>query len=129
MIPLEELNVYKIALGIGDIVWAIVDKWPPFAKQTLGGQSVRSADSIAFNIAEGHGRYFYKENRNFCFYSRGSAKELTTALYRSKKRSLITEEENGLLQETFLSYLKLINAYIKSIGSSKDDEDQANTDH
>ena len=129
MIPLEELKVYKIALEIGDIVWEIVDKWPVFAKQTLGGQFIRSADSIAFNIAEGHGRYFYKENRNFCFYSRGSAKEMTSALYKSKKRSLITEHEDTLLQENLLSYFKLINAYIKSIGSSKDDDNQVNTDH
>jgi four helix bundle protein len=128
MIPLEELKVYKIALEIGDIVWEIVDKWPPFAKQTLGGQSVRSADSIALNIAEGYGRYFYKENRNFCFYSRGSAKEVTSALNKSKKRGLMTEQENSLLQEKLLSYFKLINAYIKSIGSSKGDDDQANTD-
>lgn len=75
MIALEELKVYQIALEIGDLVWDIVDQWNPFAKQTLGGQFVRSADSIAFNIAEGYGKYFYKENRNFCYYSRGSAKE------------------------------------------------------
>jgi len=117
MIPLEELKAYKIAMEIGDIVWEIVDKWPPFAKQTLGGPLVRSADSGAFNIAEGYGSYFYKKNRNFCFYSRASAKEVTSALTKGKKRNLITEQENNLLREKLLSYFKLINAYIKSIGS------------
>jgi len=129
MIPLEELKVYKIAMEIGDIVWEVVNNWTPFAKQTLGGQFVRSADSIAFNIAEGYGRYFYKENRNFCFYSRGSAKEMTSALSKAKKRNLITEQETIILQEKLLSYFKLINAYIKSIGSSKGDDDQLNPDH
>ena len=129
MIPLEELKVYQIAMEIGDIAWGIVDRWPPFARQTLGGQFVRSADSIAFNIAEGYGRYFYKENRNFCFYSRGSAKETTSAVTKAKRRSLITEQENTLLEDKLLSYFKLINAYIKSIGSSKSDDDQVTTDH
>src|SRR5690349_14511138 len=106
MIPLEELNVYKIAMEIGDIVWEIVDKWQPFAMQTLGGQFVRSADSIAFNIAEGYGRYFFKENRNFCFYSRGSAKEMSSALHKARERNLLTEQEKTLLQEKLLSYFK-----------------------
>ena len=126
MIPLEELNVYKIAMEIGDIVWGIVDKWP-FAKQILGGQFVRSADSIAFNIGDGYGRYFFKENRNFCFYSREFAKETTSALSKARKRNPLTEQEKTLFQEELLAYVKLINAYIKSIGSSNDNDQQTLT--
>ena len=113
-------------MEIGDIVWGIVDK-RPFAKQILGGQFVRSADSIAFNIAEGYGSYFFKENRNFCLYSRGFTKETTCALSKARKRNLLPEQEKTLFQEKLLAYVKLINAYIKSIGSSKDN-DQVNTD-
>ena len=119
MIPLEELDVYKISMEIGDVVSGIVDKWPSFAKQTLGGQFVRCADSMAFNIAEGYGRYFYKENRNFCFYSRGSAKEMSSAVDKARNRNLLSEQEGILLQQKLLSYFRLINAYIKSIGSSR----------
>jgi len=36
---------------------------------------VRAADSIPANIAEGYGRYFYKESKQFYFYSRGSIQE------------------------------------------------------
>lgn len=71
MIRLIDLEVYKLALVIGEKVWEIVDKWDHFNKDTLEKQFVRAADSIALNIAEGYGRFFYKENKNFNYYSRG----------------------------------------------------------
>jgi four helix bundle protein len=126
MIPLEKLEVYKVAMEIGDLVWAIVEKWSAFAKDTLGKQFVRSADSIGLNIAEGYGRYFYKENKNFCFYSRGSAKETGSALKKAIKRNLITQEENDLIERKLISYYKLVNGYIKSIGSTKSVEESNN---
>ena len=63
---LEDLEVYKLAMEIGEMVWSIVSKWDYFPKKTLGGQFVEAADSIAMNISEGYGRFHYKENKNFC---------------------------------------------------------------
>jgi four helix bundle protein len=40
----------------------IVSTWNWFAKDTLGKQLVKAADSIAGNIAEGSGRGTAKEN-------------------------------------------------------------------
>ncbi len=116
MIKLIDLEVYKVALEIGDEVWDLVEKWDYFNKDTLGKQFVRAADSMALNIAEGYGRFFYKENKNFNYYSRGSAYECTSCLRKAIKRSLITKEKNAVLRNLFEKYLRLINAYIKSIG-------------
>jgi four helix bundle protein len=69
---LEDLEVYQLAESFGDEVWFVVDEWKYFAKDTVGKQLTRSADSISANIAEGYGRYHYKENKNFCYFSRGS---------------------------------------------------------
>ena len=33
---LEDLEVYKVAIEIGDITWEIVSKWEYFEKKTLG---------------------------------------------------------------------------------------------
>lgn len=49
---LENLKVYQKAMKIGDWFWEIVDEWSYFAKDTIGKQWVRSADSIATNISE-----------------------------------------------------------------------------
>ena len=120
-LKLEDLEVYKIAIEIGELVWSIVMKWEYFEKKTLGTQFVEAADSIAFNISEGYGRFHYKDNRNFCYYSRGSAKETFTAITKAKTRNLITEEEFKLLNDKLAFYFRLMFGYIKSIGPSNDD--------
>src|SRR5207302_8675135 len=88
-----------------------------FSRDTLGKQFTRAADSIAFNINEGYGRYHFAENRNFCYYSRSSAFETKTAINKAHIRKLISENEYELLCSKIDFYFKLINAYIKSIGS------------
>ncbi|MEO6455321.1 MAG: four helix bundle protein [Ginsengibacter sp.] len=117
MIKLIDLEVYKIALEIGERVWQVVEKWDYFNKDTLGKQFVRAADSMALNIAEGYGRFFYKENKNFNYYSRGSAFEAASCLHKANKRKLVGEEYTLELRKLFEKYFKLINGYIKSIGT------------
>src|SRR5882757_327695 len=105
---LEDLEVYKISMEIGEHVWNIVMKWDYFAKKTLGCQFVEAADSIALNIAEGYGRFHFKENKNFCYYSRGSAKETLIALRKAKLRSLVSEEEFTIIDQKFNLYFRLM---------------------
>jgi four helix bundle protein len=56
---LEDLEVYNLAEQFGDQVWFMVAKREFFAKDTVGKQFVRAADSIAANIAQGFARYHY----------------------------------------------------------------------
>jgi four helix bundle protein len=79
---------------------------------------VNPADSIAMNISEGYGRFHFKENKNFCYYSRGSAKETLTATTKAKTRNLISEEEFSLLSQKLDIYFRLMYGYINSIGTS-----------
>src|SRR5437868_363974 len=117
---LEELDVYNLAMEIANDVWQIVLKWDWFSRKTLGAQIVNAADSIAFNISEGYGRFHYKENKNFCYYSRGSAKETLTAVNKAKIRNLLTEEEFQLLAAKLNLYFRLVFGYINSIGKTKE---------
>jgi four helix bundle protein len=78
---------------------------------------VRSADSIGANIAEGFGRYHYKENKNFCYFSRGSIIETKTWLKKANTRNLIDETiYQALIKQLEIIHLKL-NIYIKHIGN------------
>lgn len=64
---LEDLQVYQLSLEIGEKVWKIVNTWDYFAKDTIGKQLIRSADSIAANISEGFGRYHFKDSKRFYY--------------------------------------------------------------
>ena len=121
---LEDLEVYQLAESFGDEVWFVVHEWEYFAKDTLGKQLVRSADSISANIAEGYGRYHYKENKNFCYFSRGSIIETKGWLKKSKNRQLLSEEKFDLLYEKLQTIHIKLNAYIKFIGNSGNKSDQ-----
>ncbi|WP_448700065.1 four helix bundle protein [Mucilaginibacter sp. AW1-3] len=115
---LEDLEVYQLAESFSDEVWNIVITWDYFFKDTVGKQMARSADSISANIAEGYGRFHYKENKNFCYFSRGSIIETKGWLKKSKNRNLISEEKaTDLLNQLEIIHIKL-NAYIKFIGGS-----------
>jgi four helix bundle protein len=114
-ILLEDLEIYQLANEIGDYVWNLVDKWEYFPKKTVGGQFVEAADSIAANIAEGYGRYFFKDRKQFCYYSRGSLMETKTWATKSFCRKLISEEEfNTLIEKSKVLHLKL-NNYINKL--------------
>ena len=79
MILLENLKVYQLAMEVGELVYNTTHTWDYFNKKSLGDQYLRAADSIALNIAEGYGRFHYKDNKNFCWYARGSLFETRAA--------------------------------------------------
>jgi len=114
---LEDLELYALAEAFSDeiLVWSFNLDY--FAKDTLGKQLVRAVDSIGANIAEDFGRYHFKENKNFCYFSRGSLIETKGWITKAKTRSLISEEQfNMYLNKLGVIHLKL-NAYIKHIGN------------
>ena len=119
-IPLDELEVYQIAMEIGEEVWKVVDNWDTFTKNTVGGQFCQAADSIAANIAEGHGRYHFKENKNFCFYARGSLLESKSWLKKSYNRAIVDEATFTRISNLLARCHLMLNKYIKSIGTSGD---------
>ncbi len=114
---LDELVVYQLAMNIGEKVWEIVSKWDYFAKDTVGKQLVKSVDSVAANISEGYGRFHYKENKQFCYYSRGSLYETKTWLKKAHDRRLIVDDDFQYLQNDLETIAYKLNNYIKSIGA------------
>jgi len=115
---LEELNVYRLSMEMAERIWEIVVKWDYFTKDTMGKQLVRAADSIAANLSEGFGRYHYKENTNFCYYSRGSLYETKTWIKKAHNRSLISENDYKSFVNEIDNIGVKLNNYIKTIGKS-----------
>ncbi len=115
---LEELRVHQLSMMMAEEIWNIVIRWDYFSKDTVGKQLIRAVDSVSANLSEGFGRFFYKEEKQYCYYSRGSLYETKTWLTEAKNRCLISEEEfNRLIVEIKNIGIKL-NNYINSIGRS-----------
>ena len=91
-------------------------KWDYFAKDTIGKQLIKASDSVAANLSEGFGRFFYKEERQFCYYSRGSLYETKTWLTKASNRKLITNEETEKFVKEINDIGVKLNNYINSIG-------------
>jgi four helix bundle protein len=90
---IEESRLYQRVEELADKIWDIVISWDSFAKDTVGKQLTRAADSIGANLAESNGRYHPNDVIRFLYYSRGSMKETRYWLRRAKKRRLINESE------------------------------------
>ncbi len=116
---LEEFRVYQDAMEMGEKIWKIVLRWDFFAKDTMGKQLVRAADSVAANMSEGLGRFHYKETKNFSYYSRGSLFETKTWLTKAKNRKLIDEETFSNFVKTIDDIGVKLNNYIHSIGKTE----------
>jgi four helix bundle protein len=100
-------------MQVAEDIWAEVDSWPRFAKNTMGTQIVRSADSIAANIGEGHGRYHDGNRCTFCYYSRGSLQETITWLQKANNRQLISDDRFTQLSADLVTVRRLLNGYIR----------------
>ncbi len=112
----ETLWVYKAAERLSDAVWKIVSGWSIFAKDTIGKQLVRAVDSIGANIAEGNGRYNYRENQRFVRIARGSLYETKYWLHRAYARGLLQVSQYAALMPLADELAPALNAYLKSIG-------------
>ena len=112
----ETLQVYQLAEKLADELWNVVRGWPILARDTVGKQMVRSADSIGANIAEGTGRGSFQDNRRFVRMARGSLSETKHWLRRAYQRQLLTADQVAAIKPLLDNLCPMLNAYLKSIG-------------
>jgi four helix bundle protein len=114
----ENLEVYQLAEKLADEVWSIVVEWEYFAKSTIGTQIVDSSDSVCANIAEGCGRFNYKDNARFVKVARGSLYETKNWLRRAFIRGLLTEKQTETIKPMLEELLPKLNAYKRLLDNS-----------
>jgi len=113
----ENLHIYRLSERLADQIWRIVLGWEYFAKNTVGIQIVKAADSVGANIAEGSGRGTEAELRRFLRVARGSLYETQHWLRRAYKRNLLTQKQVDELVPVLRELTPKLNAYLGSIGS------------
>jgi four helix bundle protein len=105
--------------SLADEIWDVVLGWDRFARDTVGSQIVRAADSIGANIAEGSGRGSFQDNRRFVRIARGSLKETQHFLRRAYKRKLLDDHQVNKIKPLVDDLAPMLNGYLRSIGPVK----------
>lgn len=114
----ENLRIYTLSEKLSDRIWDSVLRWDGFAKDTVGKQLVKAADSIGANIAEGSGRGSSLDYRRFLRISRGSLYETLHWLRRAYKRGLLTAKQTSELRSIIAELSPTLNAYLRSVSKS-----------
>ena len=95
---------------------------PKTERFELYSQILRASRSATANIAEGWGRFHYKENIKFLLNSRGSVAEILDHSIEAKTWDYISDEVLQEIRTQTDSCIRLINGYIKYLRKQNDQE-------
>ena len=113
-----ELEVWKKAMILKNEILALTKSFYPEEKYRLADQIIRSSRSINSNIAEGHGRFTYKDQIHFCVQARGSLSETYNHLIDAFDCEYINQEEFNYFKNKIDEIERLLNGYITFLRKS-----------
>lgn len=111
----HELQIWRDGYNLLMEIYKITESFPDFEKFSLTSQITRSANSIIANIAESHGRYYFKDKVRVLYISRGEITETRSHLavaYGNK----YTDKKNFInINNKYKQLSKDLNLYINSL--------------
>lgn len=116
----KDLNCWQEARSFRIKCFELTRKFPPEEKYRLTDQLLRSSRGIGNAIAEGHGRYHYQENIQYCRIARGSLEESLDHLLIALECGYIAEEKLKEFEDHHAKLLALLNGYISYLKKRRD---------
>ena len=116
-ISFTDLEVWRLARQIIVKTYKLLDAFPLEEKYGIVSQSKDSVISIAANIAEGFGRFYFKDKIKFYYNARGSLEETTSHLLIANDLGFINDKNFAFYQEIIKDLDRLavkLNNFIKS---------------
>lgn len=108
----EELQCWQACRDVRIFIHDLVKKYPKEERYSIVDNMKRASRSATQNIAEGFGRFHYRENLQFCRISRGSLYELIDDLITSLDEGFISQEDYQIGREKISKAIALLNGYI-----------------
>ena len=118
----EDLEAWKEARTLRILVSKLVRDFPTSEKYKLTDQSLRASRSITANIAEGHGRFHFQENIQFCRQARGSLTETLDHMICALDEGYISSENLNDIRNQYEQVLRLLNGYIGYLKKRKTED-------
>ena len=107
-----DLDVWKKSRELRNNILELIAHFPSVEKFGLSDQMKRAARSISACIAEGHGRFTFKDQIHFCIIARGSSSELLNHLIDAYDQKYISKEILHEYQLRVEEMQKMLNGYI-----------------
>jgi four helix bundle protein len=106
----------------------VVPLLPKEEKWDLADQIRRSSKSAGANIAEGYGRFYYKDRVRFCYNARGSLAETENHLIDARNLEYIPSQiyQNG--RNLAGEAQRLLNGYVDYLKREKPGKDEPGID-
>jgi len=108
---LWKLEVYRLALFLGDLAWSDVTKLVRDRRtKSLADQLYRAVTGISLTVAEGFSRSTGRERARFYEFSLGSARETRDAYFHARQLlgPKVSEHRLGLTTQVIKLLLKMV---------------------
>ncbi len=89
----RDLKIWQKGYELLIKIYEITAKYPAEEKYGLIADTRRAANSIIANIAESHGRYFFKDKIRTLFVSRGEIEEVRSHLSVAMGQKYLSKED------------------------------------
>ena len=114
----RELKIWQKGLELLMKIYKVTSKYPRSEKYGLIDQTRRSANGVIANIAESHGRFYYKDKKRVLYFSRGECSEVQSHLSVALGLKYIVQDEFHELDSEYEGLGLGINYYILSLKDS-----------
>ncbi|PID52495.1 MAG: four helix bundle protein [Candidatus Moraniibacteriota bacterium] len=110
-----DLDVWKDAHALTIEIYKITEQFPQKELYGMSNQLRRASSSVSANIAEGFGRFHYKEKIKFYYTARGSVCEVQNFIFLAQDVGYLKKAYARILFTKYEELNKRINQFIKSV--------------
>ncbi len=114
-----DLEAWKLARALKRSVWQLLSCFPEAEKFELASQLRRAVRSVPAALAEGYGRFTYKDQSNFCVIARGSLSEVLNHLIDAFDCGYISSESLSDYKNQIDQLGKVLNGYLTYLRSKQ----------
>lgn len=115
----EKLRIWHEAHQLMIVCYGIANKLP-FSERSDTDQIKRSSASVADNIAESHGTYYFNDKLKALYVARKEATETQSHLRKLQSKSFLVDEEADKLVSRYQGLIIGINKYVAKIIEQRD---------
>jgi four helix bundle protein len=117
-----DLEVWKKSNKLRIEIYKITEAFPVSEKFGIIDQIRRAASSVGANIAEGFGRFHYKDKIKFYYNARVSICEVQNFIFLAQEINYVEKEAARNIFTEYENLNKSLNQFIKSVNMKMTDD-------